>query len=249
MRFARLSVVLGVAAAMGAAACSFGGESTDASNDEITAGGDVSQVLKSVLVLETGCMDVKSGPKQLILAARCVVGNAAIAEGKSVGFTLASGITGPCLGAEGCRDGRRDEERWRPPRRSARSRSHRWTSNPSFLSNCADNTCGFDALAASDAKDIAVLTLTDELDTITTIPVDLELRRHPGLAHHRRAPLRDEHWRAALPWDPGGGRRHHLELHHVFDDDPGAGHGPPHARRHLVEGRPVAPGSRHRDDP
>lgn len=93
MRFARLSVVLGVAAAMGAAACSFGGESTDASNDEITAGGDVSQVLKSVLVLETGCMAVKSGPKQLILAARCVVGDAACAEGKSVGFTLASGIT------------------------------------------------------------------------------------------------------------------------------------------------------------
>ena len=173
MRFARLSVVLGVAAAMGAAACSFGGESTDASNDDLTTG-DVSQVLKSTLVLETGCMAVKAGPKQLVLAARCVVGNAAIAEGKSVGFTLASGTA---VLASAPKDAGTDaaSKDAGAPATLRKITIAAVDVHPSFLSKCTDNACGFDTLAASDAKDIAVLTLTDNLDTITTIPVDLDL--------------------------------------------------------------------------
>lgn len=160
---------------MGVAACSFGGEDTDTSGDAVTASGDVSQVLKSTLVLETGCMAVKVGPKQLLLAARCVVGNDKIAEGKSVGFVLASGTT---VLASAPKDAGADaaSKDAGAPATLQKITIAGVDVHPSFTSKCtnADKPCGFDTLAASDAKDIAVLTLSSDLDAIITIPIDLD---------------------------------------------------------------------------
>lgn len=87
----RISLAAGVIAAIGGIGCSIAAEEddNDANPDAVTAGGDVSQVLKSTLQIE-GCTAAKVGPRHLLLAARCVNGKAAFATGKTLAFRAAS---------------------------------------------------------------------------------------------------------------------------------------------------------------
>ena len=80
------SSIIGIAALGGAAGCFLSKQEDDtgSSDHEVTASGDVSQVLKSTLILKNGCIATKVGPKHLLIAARCVVGNDAFAAGKTL---------------------------------------------------------------------------------------------------------------------------------------------------------------------
>jgi MYXO-CTERM domain-containing protein len=46
--------------------------------------------------------------------------------------------------------------------------------HPSFVTKCTDDACGPNRLAASDAADLAVIILSADLDTVPSIPVDLD---------------------------------------------------------------------------
>jgi MYXO-CTERM domain-containing protein len=69
-----------------------------------------------------------------------------------------------------------DAGRARTPARSTRSaKIEKVEINASFTSKCETaSECDFRTIGASDAKDIAVIILEDELTSITTIPVDLD---------------------------------------------------------------------------
>lgn len=154
----RLLALLGLGAVFGAAACSFGGgEDLDESANQVNASADVSRVLESTLVLETGCMAAKVGPRQLLLAARCVADVDAIEEGKSLGFTIAQATPGDA-----------------GPARATKAKIAAVDIHPSFLAKCGGTACGFGTLDASDAKDIAIVTLAQDLAGVATIPVDLD---------------------------------------------------------------------------
>lgn len=158
MRGSRLLAVLGLGAVFGVAACSFGGdEELNESAGQVNASADVSRVLESTLVLETGCMAAKVGPRQLLLAARCVAGVDAIKEGKSIGFTIAKVTPGDAEAA-----------------RATKAKIAAVDIHPSFLAKCEGTACGFGTLDASDAKDIAIVTLAQDLAGVATIPVDLD---------------------------------------------------------------------------
>lgn len=158
MRGSRLLAVLGLGAVLGAAACSFGdGEEQNETANEVNASADVSRVLESTLVLEAGCMAAKVGPRQLLLAARCVAGVDAFAQGKSIGFTIAKVTPGDAGAA-----------------RATKVKIAAVDIHPSFLAKCEATACGFGTLEASDARDIAVVTLAQDLAGIATIPVDLD---------------------------------------------------------------------------
>lgn len=161
MRGSRLLAVLGLGAIFGAAACSFGGDvDLDESANQVNASADVSRVLESTLVLETGCMAAKVGPRHLLLAARCVAGVDAFEAGNTIGFTLAktAGTPGDAGAAA----------------RTTKVKIAAVDVHPSFLAKCEGKACGFDTLEASDAKDIAVITLAADLAAVATIPVDLD---------------------------------------------------------------------------
>jgi hypothetical protein len=85
-----IMLAAGIVAAVGGVGCSFAADDqAEATNDAVTTGGDVSQVLKSTLQLE-GCTAAKVGPRQLLVAARCVSGNATFKAGNSISFTTAA---------------------------------------------------------------------------------------------------------------------------------------------------------------
>ena len=46
--------------------------------------------------------------------------------------------------------------------------------HPSYAAKCKDDACAFGKIEASDAPDVAVLLLADDLATVPTIPVDLD---------------------------------------------------------------------------
>ena len=84
----------GVLAGIGAVGCSIAQEEeTSSSPDQVIAAGDTSALLKSTLLLEGGCTAAKIGPKQLLVAARCVSGKEAFAAGKTLVFTSAASGT------------------------------------------------------------------------------------------------------------------------------------------------------------
>ena len=88
----RFTLASGIVAAMGVAGCSLvSAKDTDSAPDEITAGGDVSAVMKSTLQLQDGCPAAKVGARHLLLAARCVSGNQAYVAGATISFTSAAG--------------------------------------------------------------------------------------------------------------------------------------------------------------
>lgn len=45
---------------------------------------------------------------------------------------------------------------------------------PSYVSKCTDDVCDFGRLAASDAADVAVVVLEEEIPSVPTLPIDLD---------------------------------------------------------------------------
>lgn len=191
----RITLASGIIAAVGAAGCSLvRAEDTGSSPDKVTSGGDVSEVLKSTLQLQGGCTAAKVGPRQLLVAARCVSGNEAYAAGATISFTSsASGKTAiakapdaggrdaaPAPSPEGASDASpaadaSTSEAGKPANTSARSATIADVKvHPSFAAKCTGTLCDFGKLAASDAPDIALIILDADLDVVPTIPVDLD---------------------------------------------------------------------------
>ncbi|MCW5836420.1 MAG: hypothetical protein KIS78_28730 [Labilithrix sp.] len=189
---------------MGAAGCFLGGEEeTLDSGDQVVGGGDTSAVLRSTIVLDTGCTAAKVGPRHLLTAARCVVGKPELAPGKTFTFKAASQLRTivaeddePALEAEdandeadeadeetgeGATDGGADEadeaDAAAPKKTNTSDREatiEEIEVHPSFTAKCQDELCDFGAIGASDAKDIAVILLDADLESVPTIPIDLD---------------------------------------------------------------------------
>jgi MYXO-CTERM domain-containing protein len=68
-------------------------EDTGDGGEAVTEGPDMATALKSVVLLSDGCTAAKVGDRHLLVAARCVNGNAAFAAGKTINFKQAAGAT------------------------------------------------------------------------------------------------------------------------------------------------------------
>lgn len=200
----RITLTAGILAAVGAAGCSLAKEEeTGSSPDEVVAAGDVSSLLKSTLVLEGGCIAAKVGPKHLLVSARCVSGNAAFAAGKTLSFTSATGVkSGTATDAgTGSKDAGRDSgtaakdagggstdagkdsgtaSRDGGAASSTGSSTSRDVTiaevkiHPSWAAKCKTDLCDFNKIEGSDAPDIALILLENDLLSVPSIPVDLD---------------------------------------------------------------------------
>jgi MYXO-CTERM domain-containing protein len=203
-RLGRVAFIIGLVASAGAAGCFLGEEETGAEGDRVTAGGSLGDVLKSTLVLDSGCMATKVGPRHLLTAARCVAGKSAFAAGKTITFkpaTQLSSITRDDAAAPdedetvaddagaadagaldagssngGADAGGTDGDASSKSNRSAReAKIEKVEINASYTAKCsAAASCSFNSLGASDAKDIAVIILDADLDAVPTVPIDLD---------------------------------------------------------------------------
>ena len=211
-KLGRLAFIIGLATTVGAAGCFLGEEETSDGKGEVVAGGDTAAVLRSTLILDTGCTAAKVGPRHLLLAARCVADNPAMVPGKTITFktasqlrTIAAPETNDVLeptdaGANGeeaeeaeeteeteeevddtadagaaASDETNEDAPKKPANKSDREATIEEVEiHPSYTAKCADDACAFGAIGASDAKDIAVLILDADLETVPTIPVDLD---------------------------------------------------------------------------
>jgi hypothetical protein len=213
------SWTFGALAMAGAAGCfASNDEAVDSSPDHVISGGDTSAVLKSTLVLKSGCTATKIGPKHLLIAARCVAGNDAFAPGRELEYTAASvaaGTVAPASAKEagadaGAGEGDESDDAGAPEGGASEGESEGDESSdsadsadsadttdstdsskktptchsatiadvrihPSFEAKCKKaSDCALGALGASDAPDIAVILLEEDLDTVPTVPVDLD---------------------------------------------------------------------------
>jgi hypothetical protein len=194
----RITLATGIIAAIGGIGCSLiKGEDAASSPDEVNSAGDTSEVLKSTLQLQGGCTAAKVGPKQLLVAARCVSGNALFVAGKTISFTTAASGTIPKIVAAS--DAGDAGSVTPAPIDSGATDSGGYDSgsvdsgsapvtnpnarvvtiadvkiHPSYVAKCTGDLCDFNKIAASDSPDIAVIILDQELDTIPTVPVDLD---------------------------------------------------------------------------
>ncbi|HEY8077387.1 MAG TPA: MYXO-CTERM sorting domain-containing protein, partial [Labilithrix sp.] len=172
-------------------------DDTSTSPDEVVGAGDVSQVLKSTLILKGGCVATKIGPKHLLTAARCVVDNPAYKVGSVVSYKVASAggqtVAPPMpddAGASPDDDaGSPDDDAGAPADPDASAKTDAGPASdagsamptiasiqihPSFTQKCKTGTCNLDAIDATDAPDVAVIVLASELATVPTVPVDLD---------------------------------------------------------------------------
>lgn len=183
----RLAFIIGLAAMGGAAGCfiSEAADTADETTDEVNAGGDVSGVLKSTLLLDTGCTAIKVGPRHLLTSARCVSEKPEYAPGKSISYKIAAVATTQTASAERATDAGSPQDAGSPTDAGRDAGTTRDANalqvtisevnvHASYAAKCKANACAFGAIAASDAKDIAVIVLDRELDTVPTIPVDLD---------------------------------------------------------------------------
>lgn len=184
----RISLAASLLAVVGAAGCAVAqDEETESSPDQVVSAGDTSTLLKSTLQLKGGCTATKIGPKQLLVAARCVSGNEAFAAGKTLEFlSVASGKnlapetpTAPS-DAGTPSDAGSDSGSTDAGTASRTTGSDRDVTiaevmiHPSFVAKCKEDICGFNKLSSSDAPDLAVILLENELLTVPSIPVDLD---------------------------------------------------------------------------
>jgi hypothetical protein len=173
--------------------CSKGEEEVEGSRNQVNAGGDTSKVLKSVLLLEGGCVATKVGDKHLLVSARCVSTEGTTYEaGKVLSFEAASGTTSDTANDEegleteqtktdagdagkdaaGPSDAGADAA---TPKAGARTLTIDSIKIPmSFVSRCENDACAIGKIGASDAPDVAVIVLKDALETVPTLPVDLD---------------------------------------------------------------------------
>ncbi len=197
-KLGRLAFIIGLAASIGAVGCFFGEEESTAGTDKVVAGGETSAVLRSTLILETGCTAAKVGPRHLLLAARCVAESSAIAPGKTISFKAASElrtIAAPDTENDvleaadaGASDDESDEASGGADAGDADGGAAKKPANkndrqvtieeveihPSYTAKCTGDVCAFGAIGASDAKDIAVLILDADLESVPTVPIDLD---------------------------------------------------------------------------
>jgi Trypsin len=181
----RVAFLLGLVVSTGAAGCFLSEEETAAGSDRVLEGGDTSNILKSTLVLESGCSAVKVGPRQLLTAARCVAGKAQFATGQTITFKPASelktilaqdDVLEP-VDASADAGAKRDagDAPSKPANKSVREVTIEEVEvHPSYIAKCKGELCAFGAIGASDAKDIAVIILDADLESVPTIPVDLD---------------------------------------------------------------------------
>ncbi len=182
----KVSVIASLLAGLGAFGCAVAQEDDVATApDKVVSAGDTSALLKSTLVLEGGCTAAKVGPKQLLVSAGCVTGNAAFAAGKVLKFTSVSSgkalvDNDPPAADEPADDAGEPGDAGATDAGRAPSATSRDVTiaevkiHPSYVAKCKTDLCGFNKLEASDAPDIAVILLTNDLDTVPSIPVDLD---------------------------------------------------------------------------
>ena len=177
----RVSLVASLIAGVGAFGCAVAQEEdTAAAPDKVVSAGDTSALLKSTLVLEGGCTAAKVGPKHLLVSAGCVTGNAAFAVGKVLKFT--SVATGKALVATdpasaddaGAPSDAAPTDAGRATPTSRDVTIAEVKIHPSYVAKCKTDVCGFNKLEASDAPDIAVILLQNDLETVPSVPVDLD---------------------------------------------------------------------------
>ncbi|MDF2696013.1 MAG: hypothetical protein K0S65_4396, partial [Labilithrix sp.] len=185
--------MIGLAVSAGAAGCFLSEEETEAGSDRVVDTADMSAVLKSTLILDTGCTAAKVGPRHLLTAARCVAGKADLVAGKTITFKPASelrtivaqddalepedaGAARPAdAAAEADVTGDAGAAKAKPANKSNREATiEEIEIHPSFTAKCQGELCAFGAIGASDAKDIAVIILDADLTSIPTIPIDLD---------------------------------------------------------------------------
>jgi MYXO-CTERM domain-containing protein len=156
----RMTSLIALVGAVGTVGCFTNSEDTQEAEtvgSRVNAGGDTSAVLKSTLLLETGCTAAKVGPKVLVTAARCVVGSSKLVSGATVKFAVAAAAA-PDAGSKA------------PARTFVVSdvKIH-----SSFGARCAGDACAI-GKDASDAADVAVIVLEQDLETVPAIPIDLD---------------------------------------------------------------------------
>jgi len=178
-----VSLVASLIAGLGAFGCAVAEEEeTAAVPDKVVSAGDTSALLKSTLVLEGGCTAAKVGPKHLLVSAGCVTGNVAFAAGKVLKFTsVASGKAivendpAPAADAGDAPSDAGAADAARAPSTSSREVTIAEVKiHPSYVAKCKTDVCGFGKLEASDAPDVAIVLLTNDLDTVPSVPVDLD---------------------------------------------------------------------------
>lgn len=169
-----MGLAFAIVAGIGAAGCFLSKEQEEAetSPNEVVGKGSTAAVLKSTLFLDAGCTAAKVGPKHLLVAARCVVGNPAFEAGKTLRFTVAAGgdNTIALEHAEG--DAGAKTDGGAPDARTATIAEIDVPA--SWAAKCKEGGCGLQSLAASDAPDVAVVVLDEELATVPSVPVDLD---------------------------------------------------------------------------
>ncbi len=177
----KVSVIASLLAGLGAFGCAVAQEEDTASApDKVVSAGDTSALLKSTLVLEGGCTAAKVGPRQLLVSAGCVTGNDAFAAGKVLKFTsVASGKAivdndPPADDDAGESDAGASDAGRAPSATSRDVTIAEVKIHPSYVAKCKTDVCGFNKLEASDAPDIAIILLTNDLDTVPSVPVDLD---------------------------------------------------------------------------
>jgi uncharacterized protein (TIGR03382 family) len=180
MNLSRLALVLSLAGGACAVGCALSKEEAAASDPAAqVAMGDTSALLRSTVLFDN-CAAAKVGPKHLLLAARCVMGNATFEAGKTVSFRTASeGRNGGNAAGDDAGDAGAAEpmEAGADPGNAAGARQVTIASvevHSSYAAKCRDDACGLGKIEASDARDIAVLVLAADLETVPTVPVDLD---------------------------------------------------------------------------
>ena len=174
-----IALLLGVPFVAAGVGCSLAqSDDTDSSSDRQTVGGTMSEILKSTVQLQGGCTAAKVGPRQLLVAARCVTNKTIFAAGKTITFTSAGKLSATASDAGADADAASKGDAAKDAGADASARTVKLVEvdiHPSYAAKCVEAAaCDFTTVAASDAPDIAVLVLDADLDTVPTIPVDLD---------------------------------------------------------------------------
>jgi MYXO-CTERM domain-containing protein len=165
-RLARIASLVALSGVVGGVGC-FNNttDTTEAASttSHVNAQGDTSAVLKSTLLLESGCAATKIGPSVLLTAARCVVGSSKLIAGSTVKFTVAGTGAAAAQADAG-------------PRANSTLQSFVVADvkvHPSFGAKCSGEACAI-GKDASDAADVAVILLDADLETVPAVPIDLD---------------------------------------------------------------------------
>lgn len=204
----RLGIItLGISTALAgafAAGCFTPGEETEDAQGAQVAGEAQSaqRALASVVMLPGGCLGTKVGPKHVLVSARCLIGNDAIAAGKEIRLAKASssaaqGIVDADEDAPAADAGTKPSDAGSKPSDAGTKPSDAGASadagkaptpagaidvklaavhvNPSFAAKCKTaDACPAGSVEASDAPDVALLEADAEISGVLSVPIDLD---------------------------------------------------------------------------